>query len=50
MIAPEVADTACALAEALIGGTITRPDSFDDWRQQARWSALLRCEHAASVL
>jgi glycine oxidase len=50
MIAPEVADTARALAEALIGGAITHPGSFDDWRQQARWSALLRCEHAAPVL
>ncbi len=50
MIAPEVADTARALAEALLGGAINNPDSFDDWRQQARWSALLRCEHAAPVL
>jgi glycine oxidase len=50
MIAPEVADTARALAEALLGGAITHPDSFDDWRRQARWSALLRCEHAAPVL
>jgi glycine oxidase len=50
MIAPEVADSARALAEALLGGAITDPDSFDDWRRQARWSALLRCEHAARVL
>jgi glycine oxidase len=50
MIAPEVADTARALAEALLGGAITHPDSFDDWRSQARWSALLRCDHAAPVL
>jgi glycine oxidase len=50
MIAPEVADSARALAEALLGGAITNPDSFDDWRSQARWSALLRCEHAAPVL
>jgi glycine oxidase len=50
MIAPEVADSARALAEALLGGAITDPDSFDDWRRQARWSALLRCEHAAPVL
>ncbi|KQR84950.1 cytochrome C biogenesis protein CcdA [Burkholderia sp. Leaf177] len=50
MIAPEVAETARALAEALIGGAITHPDSFDDWRQNARWSALPRCEHAAPVL
>jgi glycine oxidase len=50
MIAPEVADSARALAEALLGGAITAPDSFDDWRRQARWSALLRCEHAAPVL
>ncbi len=50
MIAPEVADSARALAEALLGGAITNPDSFDDWRRQARWSALLRCEHAAPVL
>jgi glycine oxidase len=50
MIAPEVADSARALAEALLGGAITAPDSFDDWRCQARWSALLRCEHAAPVL
>ena len=50
MIAPEVADSARALAEALLGGAITDPDSFDDWRGRARWSALLRCEHAAPVL
>ena len=50
MIAPEVADSARALAEALLGGAITDPDSFDNWRRQARWSALLRCEHAAPVL
>ena len=50
MIAPEVADSARALAEALLGGAITDPDSFNDWRRQARWSALLRCEHAAPVL
>ncbi len=50
MIAPEVADTAHALAEALLGGVITTPDSFDDWRSRARWSALLRCDHAAPVL
>ena len=50
MIAPEVADTARALAEALLGGAITTPESFDNWRGQARWSALLRCEHAAPVL
>jgi glycine oxidase len=49
MIAPEVADAARALAEALLGGAITTPDSFNDWRQRARWSALLRCEHAAPV-
>jgi glycine oxidase len=50
MIAPEVADSARALAEALLGGAITDPGSFDDWRHQARWPALLRCEHAAPVL
>lgn len=50
MIAPEVAETARELAEALIGGAITNLDSFDDWRQNARWSALLRCEHTAPVL
>ncbi|CAH2791526.1 MAG: Glycine oxidase ThiO (EC [uncultured Caballeronia sp.] len=50
MIAPEVADSARALAEALLGGVISDPDSFDDWRRQAHWSALLRCEHAAPVL
>jgi glycine oxidase len=50
MIAPEVADSARALAEALLGGAITTPDSFDDWRSRARWSALLRCDHAAPVL
>ncbi len=50
MIAPEVADSAAQLAEALLGGAITDPDSFDDWRRHARWSALLRCEHAAPVL
>src|SRR5471032_2589594 len=46
MIAPEVADTARALADALLSGTILTPDSFDEWRTRTRWSELLRCEHA----
>jgi glycine oxidase len=50
MIAPEVADTARALADALLSGTILTPDSFDEWRTRTRWSELLRCEHAAPVL
>jgi glycine oxidase len=50
MIAPEVADTARALVEALLSGAIRHPDSFDEWRGQTRWSELLRCEHAAPVL
>jgi len=50
MIAPEVADTARALAEALLDGAVATPDSFDDWRSRTRWPALLRCEHAATVL
>ncbi len=50
MIAPEVADTANTFAQALLGGAVTDSDSFNDWRQHARWSALLRCEQAAPVL
>ncbi|WP_438394576.1 FAD-dependent oxidoreductase [Caballeronia sp. DA-9] len=50
MIAPEVADTANTLAQALLGGAVTDSDSFNDWRHHARWSALLRCEQAAPVL
>jgi glycine oxidase len=50
MIAPEVADTARALAEALLSGTIRNPDSFDEWRARTRWSELLHGEHAAPVL
>jgi glycine oxidase len=47
MIAPEVADTACRLAGALLAGAVTQPDSFDDWRSHARWPDLLHCEQAA---
>jgi len=50
MIAPEVAETARALAEALLSGTVANPDSFDEWRGETRWSDLLHCEKAASVL
>jgi glycine oxidase len=50
MIAPEVADTARALAEALLSGKIANSDSFDEWRTQTRWSNLLHCENAAPVL
>jgi len=41
MIAPEVADSACALADALAGGTVRDAASFDDFRRHARWSELL---------
>ncbi|WP_250452413.1 FAD-dependent oxidoreductase [Caballeronia sp. ATUFL_M2_KS44] len=41
MIAPEVADSACALADALIGETVRDAASFDDFRRRARWSELL---------
>lgn len=50
MIAPEVADTARLLAEALLGGAISTPDRFDEYRAQARWSSLLRCERSAADL
>jgi glycine oxidase len=50
MIAPEVAQTASGLAEALLSGRIATPDSFDEWRAQTRWSDLLHCENAASVI
>jgi glycine oxidase len=48
MIAPEVADTACQLAEALVTGDVASADSFADFRRAARWSELLHGEFAAA--
>jgi glycine oxidase len=50
MIAPEVADTACQLVLALLGGAVSSPNSFDDWRARARWSMLLQRSGEAAVL
>lgn len=50
MIAPEVADTAAQLAEALLAQTVSGPDSFDDFRHRARWSDLLHSEHTVPSL
>ncbi|MDR5879267.1 FAD-dependent oxidoreductase [Caballeronia sp. LZ032] len=41
MIAPEVADAACRLAEALIAGNVASHASFDEHRRAARWPELL---------
>jgi glycine oxidase len=50
MIAPEVADTAAQFAEALLAEDVSAPDSFDDFRRQARWSDLLHSEHVVPAL
>jgi glycine oxidase len=47
MIAPEVADAACALADALIGGTVRDAASFAQFRGDARWPELLHGAFAA---
>ena len=47
MIAPEVADSACALADALVGGAVRDATSFADFRRAARWSDLLHGAFAA---
>jgi glycine oxidase len=41
MIAPEVAKTAAALARAVLARRVADPDAFREWRQGARWTALL---------
>ncbi len=47
MIAPEVADAACALADALIGETVRDAASFAQFRGDARWPELLHGAFAA---
>ncbi|MDR5855584.1 FAD-dependent oxidoreductase [Caballeronia sp. LZ062] len=47
MIAPEVADAACALADALVGGTVRDAASFAQFRSDARWPDLLHDAFAA---
>jgi glycine oxidase len=47
MIAPEVADAACGIAEALLGHSVTGAESFEAFRQHARWPDLLHSERAA---
>ncbi len=47
MIAPEVADAACALADALIAGTVRDAASFAQFRGDARWPELLHGAFAA---
>src|SRR6201996_3045545 len=44
MIAPEVADSAAQLAEALLARAVSGPDSFADWRRAARWSELFHLD------
>ncbi|KND57696.1 Glycine oxidase ThiO [Candidatus Paraburkholderia schumanniana] len=46
MIAPEVADTACALGEALLSGDVASADTFADFRGAARWPELLQAGFA----
>ncbi|BAN24277.1 FAD-dependent oxidoreductase [Caballeronia insecticola] len=46
MIAPEVADSACRVAEALISGDVANADTFGDFRRAARWPELLHDGHA----
>jgi glycine oxidase len=47
MIAPEVANAACELAEALAARTVANADAFAHFRQSARWPELLHAEFAA---
>lgn len=47
MIAPEVADAACALADALIGETVRDAASFAQFRADATWPELLHGAFAA---
>jgi glycine oxidase len=41
MIAPEVADVASCLAEALVSGDVADAGTFADFRGAARWPELL---------
>lgn len=44
MIAPEVADSAAQFAQALLERQVRDADTFQAWRQHARWPALLHHE------
>jgi glycine oxidase len=48
MIAPEVADAACRLADALASGDIADAEAFSDFRSAARWPELLHGEFAVA--
>jgi glycine oxidase len=50
MIAPEVADSACHLAQALISGEVADHDAFTAFRDAARWPELLHDETAVAAL
>ena len=41
MIAPEVSETAAALARAVLTGRVADADTFAQWRGDARWSDML---------
>jgi glycine oxidase len=41
MIAPEIADAACHLADAIVSRTVADEDTFADFRSHARWPELL---------
>jgi glycine oxidase len=46
MIAPEVSDTAAALARAVLARRVTDADTFAQWRGDARWSEMLHLADA----
>jgi len=48
MIAPEVADAGCRLADALASGDIADAEAFSDFRSAARWPELLHGEFAVA--
>jgi glycine oxidase len=50
MIAPEVADSAAQLAQALLARDVSTPDSFDGFRRHSRWTEMLHGENAVPVL
>jgi glycine oxidase len=49
MIAPEVANAACSLAESLVRGSLADRDDFAQLRAAARWPDLLHGEFAAAA-